>query len=314
MTSLLVFTAVHVLVPLLLLTWQWRAHIASRAQWLARTAAFTAFFIALHLGGFWTVLPHWLSYVYFVLFVCASIASFRNAGHPSSSASPRLRIDVAVHAAFAVLFAAAALYAALGHLAPRTAMVDLAFPLGNGVYAIASGGANRLMNFHLKTADEPRFARWRGQSHAVDIVQLNRYGVRASGFAPREPQRYAIFGKTVLSPCAGRVEQARGDLPDQNPPRRDAQNLAGNFVFLDCAGVRVLVAHLRQGSLRVKDGVTVQTGQPLGEAGNSGNTSEPHVHIHAQRPGSVPGALDGEPLPIRFAGRYLARNDRVRVP
>lgn len=313
MTSLLVFTAVHVLVPLLLLTWQWRAHVASRAQWLARTAAFTAFFIALHLAGFWTVLPHWLSYVYFMLFVAASIVSYRNAGQ-GTGATPRLRADVAVHAAFATLFAAAALYAALGHLAPRATMVELAFPLENGVYAIASGGANRLMNFHLRTLDEPRLARWRGQSHAVDIVELNRYGVRASGFAPREPGRYAIFGRAVLSPCAGRVELARGDLPDQNPPQRDAQNLPGNFVFLDCAGVRVVVAHLRQGSLRVKDGDAVQTRQPLGEAGNSGNSTEPHVHVHAQRPGSAPGALDGEPLPIRFAGRYLARNDRVRIP
>jgi hypothetical protein len=50
----------------------------------------------------------------------------------------------------------------------------------------------------------------------------------------------------------------------------------------------------------------------LGLVGNSGNTNEPHLHIHVQRP-AAPGRelLSGDPLPIRLSGRFLVRNDRV---
>lgn len=51
----------------------------------------------------------------------------------------------------------------------------------------------------------------------------------------------------------------------------------------------------------------------MGLVGNSGNTGEPHLHIHAQRPGSAIAPLSGEPVPVRFGGRYLVRNDRVRA-
>ena len=51
----------------------------------------------------------------------------------------------------------------------------------------------------------------------------------------------------------------------------------------------------------------------LGRIGNSGNTDEPHLHIHAERPVDAASLLDAEPVPIRFDGRSLARNDGVRA-
>ncbi|MGH8632185.1 MAG: M23 family metallopeptidase, partial [Burkholderiales bacterium] len=276
MTALVVFAVIHVLVPLALLTFQWRAALGSRAQWLARTVAFAGFFVALHLAGFWTVLPHWLSYAYFAAFAAASMRSFGTARRApwGAGGKARPRFDVAMHAVFSVLFVSAALYAALGHLPPEGEKIDLAFPLRGGTFGIGSGGSNRLANFHLKALDDPQFAAWRGQSHAVDIVELSRFGTRARGFAPADPGHYAIFGVTVVSPCHGTVEHTRDGLPDQHPPERDPQNLAGNFVFLDCAGMRVLLAHLRQGSVLVKPGEKVVTGQRLADVGNSGNSTE----------------------------------------
>ena len=50
----------------------------------------------------------------------------------------------------------------------------------------------------------------------------------------------------------------------------------------------------------------------IGQVGNSGNTSEPHLHIHAQRPAENDAFLSGEPLPIRLNGRFLVRNDLLR--
>jgi murein DD-endopeptidase MepM/ murein hydrolase activator NlpD len=56
----------------------------------------------------------------------------------------------------------------------------------------------------------------------------------------------------------------------------------------------------------------MDAGAFIGLVGNSGNSNEPHLHVHAQRPaagGHEP--LSGDPLPIRFNGRYLVRNDRL---
>jgi murein DD-endopeptidase MepM/ murein hydrolase activator NlpD len=67
------------------------------------------------------------------------------------------------------------------------------------------------------------------------------------------------------------------------PGEYDRSHPVGNHVVLEIAPRRyVLLAHLRAGSLRVKPGDQVVCGQPLAECGNSGNTSEPHVHMQVQ--------------------------------
>jgi murein DD-endopeptidase MepM/ murein hydrolase activator NlpD len=95
-----------------------------------------------------------------------------------------------------------------------------------------------------------------------------------------------------------------------------AGNPAGNHVVLDHGnGEFSLLAHLQKGSLRVKAGDTVKAGQPLGLCGNSGNTSEPHLHIHLQTGPEFPGATEG--LPMAFTdfladGKPVARGELVK--
>lgn len=90
----------------------------------------------------------------------------------------------------------------------------------------------------------------------------------------------------------------------------DPQNPAGNHVELETAdGVRIFLAHMLKGSVRVSTGDRVRRGDPLGKVGNSGNTSEPHLHIHAVRGGR--GLFEGKGVPLTFGGRFLVRNDRV---
>jgi hypothetical protein len=62
----------------------------------------------------------------------------------------------------------------------------------------------------------------------------------------------------------------------------------------------------------VRPGDSITAGTVLGSVGNSGKTGEPHLHVHAQRPSATPAFLGGDPLPIRFDGRFLARNDWLR--
>ena len=99
------------------------------------------------------------------------------------------------------------------------------------------------------------------------------------------------------------------------PPTADRERLAGNFVLVDCGAAQVFLGHLRQGSVTVQAGQRVGAGLRLGAIGNSGNSDEPHLHLHAQRPvkAGATSMLDGDPVPVTFYGRALARNDVVRT-
>lgn len=313
MMALVVFAVVHLLVPVAFIVWQWRGEASSRAQWLVRTTAFAGFLLALHYAGFWVLLPQWLSMLYFTLFAFVSFRAWPRvrqlpAWHKRSA---KHGVDVVFHVAFALIFWGVAAIAVLAHGVPAGPVAALAFPLQGGTFAIASGGATRLMNFHLATLNDPASKAVRGQSYALDIVGLNAFGVRAKGLSPADPAAYAIFGAAIQAPCDGRVLKSRDGLPDLNPPERDPANLPGNFVFLQCGEFNVLLAHMQNGSVLVREGDRVTTGQPLGKVGNSGNTTEPHLHMHAQRDGSADQFLDGEPVPMRIDGKFLARNDLV---
>ena len=182
-------------------------------------------------------------------------------------------------------------------LRPRRKGLWLEFPLKDGLFYIAQGGSLRFTNYH------GRFAR--GQKYALDITQLNPLGMRAKGFAPGQLDRYRIYGAIVVSPCAGTVIAATGSAPDELPGVRQNQHTpAGNYILiqLKVLEIQILLAHLQPGSLLVKAGDTVTAGQHLAHVGNSGHTTEPHLHIHAQ---AISG---GAPIPLTFRRRWLVRN------
>ncbi|MFE1986565.1 M23 family metallopeptidase [Streptomyces mirabilis] len=65
-------------------------------------------------------------------------------------------------------------------------------------------------------------------------------------------------------------------------------------MFIDTGSELVKLAHLQPGTVTVTTGDRVRVGQLLGEVGNSGDTTEPHLHLHAER--------DGLGLDLRFTG------------
>ncbi len=178
----------------------------------------------------------------------------------------------------------------------------MAFPLRQGTYAVGHGGSNPVVNYH--NVD-------RAQRFALDIAKLNSLSLRAWGLYPRTLDRYEIYGDAVYSPCEGTVATAVDGLPDLIPPQQDRENLAGNHLVLHCGDIRMVPAHLMPGSLKVRPGDRIGQEQELGRVGNSGNTSEPHLHIHAVR-GKHDSAFQGEGVPILFDGRFLVRNSLVR--
>ena len=93
-------------------------------------------------------------------------------------------------------------------------------------------------------------------------------------------------------------------------PRENTRDPAGNHVVLQLGnGEHALLAHLRRGSLRVKPGQRVRQGDALGRCGNSGNSSEPHLHFHVQDRAKLFGPARG--LPVEF--RDYAANGRTVV-
>lgn len=267
--------------------------------------------------GVWLFPPWWTPCVYGLLFVFTLAVGLRRPKPLRQLPSSWLGWIVIVgFVAFGVFAGNEAVRSWAGQFPPPIPAVDLAFPLRGGDYLILNGGSDIRINAHLKLLDEsvPRFRAYRGNSYGVDIIQIDRFGLRAKGLVPSNPAAYQIYGEPVLAPCPGKILQAIDGLPDMTIPAIDPVNRAGNHVILRCGDTDVLLAHFRPQSLSVQTGTMVQVGNRIAEVGNSGASDEPHLHINAQRPGATAAPFSGDPLPMRFNGRFLIRGDRVTMP
>ena len=175
-----------------------------------------------------------------------------------------------------------------------------------------------------------------GSTYAIDLIGVDERGRSApwgwrAAAATEPPERFAGFGRTLLSPVAGRVAAVH-DLEVDHAAYRSAPagltfllgqgrrarsgaiGIAGNHVVIAASehGPFVLLAHLRQGSARVRPGDRVAAGQPVGECGNSGNSIQPHVHVQVTDSTDWPTARG---LPLRFStaggGPALPRESEV---
>ena len=182
----------------------------------------------------------------------------------------------------ALVLAVAAIAAVVA--GPMTAVREtvahpVAFPLREGRW-LAVEGNGRILNHHWVVA---------GQRGAFDLVRLSVWGRSRAGFVHPTDDDFHAFGVTITSPCDGRIVSVVDGVPDGVP---DTRRPAGNHVVIDTGTERIVLAHMRVGTVAVSDGDVVRTGDRLGEVGNSGNSSEPHLHIHAER--------DGRPLRLVF--------------
>ncbi|MGP9819587.1 M23 family metallopeptidase [Salinarimonas sp. NSM] len=300
--------------PLALLCWLVLAPPRDAATSLA-AIAFTGTFVTVAATiGSWAIVPRAVLVALFIGFGLAAARAMTHAWR-LRLAWPESGLDRGAALLLGVLAMALAglgISLAGARQPPPGPVADIAFPLADGRYVVGSGGFHDLVNNHRRVLGTGR-AELRGQAHAIDFLAVDRWGLRATGILPADPAAYAIFGKPVVAPCAGRVIRARGDLPDLQPPRADRQNLAGNHVVIACDGFDLLLAHLARDSLAVSVGEPVAVGDPIGLVGNSGNTTEPHLHVHAQRGGGGGGLLDSEPVALSIEGRFLIRNDTITV-
>ncbi|MBL8269638.1 M23 family metallopeptidase [Steroidobacter sp.] len=141
------------------------------------------------------------------------------------------------------------------------------------------------------------------QRFAIDWVQLGKNG-KTYGGDPKDNKNYYAFGHDALAVADGVVAAVLDGVPN-NVPGIDSRaqpitlaNVGGNFVQLDVGdGLYAFYAHLQPGSLRVKVGDKVRRGQVLGLVGNTGNSTEPHLHFHISN-SPEPLAAEGFPYAL----------------
>ncbi len=97
-------------------------------------------------------------------------------------------------------------------------------------------------------------------------------------------------------------------VPDNEVPEMNRESMTGNSVILDCDGLAVVLAHFIHGSINVSEGDLVATGEQIALVGNSGNSGEPHLHVHVQTIVSPEAPIAGEPLWFTINGDFLIRN------
>jgi murein DD-endopeptidase MepM/ murein hydrolase activator NlpD len=159
----------------------------------------------------------------------------------------------------------------------------------DGTWWVFWGGRSVFENNHALTRDQ-RFA------YDFVVVQDDR---TLKG-TPFRNESYFCFGRRVLAPGDGKVVATAADFADNRPPKMNEERPLGNHVIIDHGtGEYSFLAHLQEGSVRVTPGQTVTAGEELGRCGNSGRSSEPHLHYHLQ---TTPLPGDGDGLPAQFMG------------
>jgi hypothetical protein len=124
------------------------------------------------------------------------------------------------------------------------------------------------------------------QRYAIDWLQLDKDGKSFDG-DPHVNSHYHCYGQDVHAVADGMVTEVKDGIPENTPGARTRavpitlDTVAGNHVMVDIGGgVFALYAHLQPGKIRVQVGDSVKAGEILGLLGNSGNSSEPHLHFH----------------------------------
>ena len=142
-----------------------------------------------------------------------------------------------------------------------------------GEWTVTWGGDTKDLNYHVES---------NAQKNAFDILIKDEKGTTHKGTGETNDDYYA-FGKELYAPCDGEVVLVVDGVKDNIPGTLNPVYIPGNTVIIKTdVGEFAFFAHFKQHSIVVKQGQKVKAGSLLGLCGNSGNSSEPHIHFHLQ--------------------------------
>jgi murein DD-endopeptidase MepM/ murein hydrolase activator NlpD len=179
--------------------------------------------------------------------------------------------------------------------------IDIALPV-RGRWTVMWGGDTLALNHHVEVPSQRR---------AADLVIVGDSGrtFRSDG---KNAADYYAYGQEVRAVADGTVVTAVDGVPDNTPGLKDTYFVPGNVVIVQHGPTLFSVySHLQPGSQRVARGARVKRGDTLGLCGNSGNTSEPHLHFQLQDGPRLESAWGVEAL---FKHVRLVRGGKMSSP
>ena len=197
----------------------------------------------------------------------------------------------------------------------RVPMIVHAPLRGSDWLALGATGPN---SYHRRALMVEGGQAWLAQRYAIDFAKFHM--VEGKAFTWRGPEdrnsSYFCYDETIHSVAPGKVVEVMDGLPENVPHSGKYaidltwQNAGGNHVVVDLGfGLYAFYAHMRPGSVAVKEGDTVTTGQVLGHVGNTGSSTEPHLHFHII---DRPQFLSGQGVPYEFAN--FSTSPRIDIP
>jgi hypothetical protein len=167
-----------------------------------------------------------------------------------------------------------------------------------GEWLVFWGGETKSENHHYGVAP---------QNLAMDILKtVANTGVTFEGDRKKN-ESYACWAQPIYAPVDGIVAVAVDGIPDNTPGEMNPHMVSGNCLMIQSKTGVVVLCHFKNGSVAKKQGDTVKVGELLGLCGNSGNSSEPHLHFHIQ---SDVGFVRGEAMRPVFAEIAVAGVNR----
>ncbi|WP_098746418.1 M23 family metallopeptidase [Paenibacillus sp. EZ-K15] len=140
----------------------------------------------------------------------------------------------------------------------------------NGQWYVFWGGENVVDNYHYVEES---------QRYAIDVIKTeNAMSYKGD---PSKNESYFAFGEEILAGARGKVVGIENNIMDNEPVgMTNETEPVGNYVIIDHGNSEYsLYAHLKQGSVCVKEGAEVEAGDLIGLCGNSGNSTEAHLHF-----------------------------------
>lgn len=154
----------------------------------------------------------------------------------------------------------------------------------------------------------------RGRRHSRNTLLSFVLGIPANRFYCWEEPVLAPFDGVVVRVGTGWTDRKRTSAvgmiriwftatflfrPKINGSEIDIRPNVGNYVMIQSkTGEVALLAHLRSGSVEAEVGQAIATGQAIGEVGNSGNATAPHIHINVFD--QVDDLLAAQVVPFNF--------------
>jgi murein DD-endopeptidase MepM/ murein hydrolase activator NlpD len=151
---------------------------------------------------------------------------------------------------------------------------DIVFSLPfDGSWTVFWGGDSLDQNHHNTT---------KSQKYAYDFIVIDEEHkfFRKDGGLNED---YYSYGMKVLSPADGEVIETVNGLRDNKPKELNNFNFIGNYIMIKHnENTFSILGHLKQNSIGVKVGDIVKSGDVIARCGNSGYTTDPHLHFHVQ--------------------------------